>query len=127
MTKRTKAKQAEMAEAQATLRTLLNPGDTVYCVLRNVSRSGMSRHIDFYTLKEGEPRWLSSLMARALDYRQAERGDALKVSGCGMDMGFHVVYVLGQTLWPQGTDKPHGTRNSEPDSTGGYALKSRWL
>ena len=22
---------------------------------------------------------------------------------------------------------PHGTRNGEPDSTGGYALKHRWL
>jgi hypothetical protein len=30
-------------------------------------------------------------------------------------------------LWPNGTDTPHGTRNGEPDTNGGYALKHRWM
>lgn len=55
-----------------------------------------------------------------------DRG-GIKVSGCGMDMGFHTVYTLGAMLWPKGTKKPHGTRNGEPDTAGGYALKSEWL
>lgn len=44
-----------------------------------------------------------------------------------MDMGFHVVYALGSALWPDGTPAPHGTRNGEPDTAGGYALKHEWL
>lgn len=51
----------------------------------------------------------------------------IKVGGCGMDMGFHVVYNLGYNLWPKGTKKPHGTRNGEPDRDGGYALNHKWL
>jgi hypothetical protein len=44
-----------------------------------------------------------------------------------MDMGFDLVYSLGSALWPNGTDTPHGTRNGEPDSDGGYALKQSAL
>lgn len=51
----------------------------------------------------------------------------IKIGGCGMDMGFALVYDLGATLWPKGTPKPHGKRNGEPDSEGGYALKHSWL
>ena len=51
----------------------------------------------------------------------------LVIGGCGMDMGFHVVYNLGRAMWPDGTPDPHGTRNGEPDRDGGYALKHRWL
>ena len=42
-------------------------------------------------------------------------------------LGYHVVYNLGYTLWPKGTSKPHGTRNGEPDSDGGYALRQYWV
>ena len=45
MSKRTKAAEAERAEAIAKLREWIKPGDTVYTVLDSVSRSGMSRHI----------------------------------------------------------------------------------
>ena len=55
-----------------------------------------------------------------------KQGGAI-IQGCGMDMGFSLVYELGAYLWPEGTDKPHGTRNGEPDSDGGYALNHRWL
>ena len=113
-------------DAQAELRKLLKPGETVYCLLDHVSRSGMRRHIRFMVLRKGEPRYISYWIARALDYRQAKR-DGLIVDGCGMDMGFSVVYNLGAVLWPKGTRKPHGMRNGEPDSDGGYALKHRWL
>jgi hypothetical protein len=44
-----------------------------------------------------------------------------------MDVCFAAVYNLGRTLWPNGTDKPHGTRNGTPDTDGGYALKNRSL
>ena len=51
----------------------------------------------------------------------------IKIAGCGEDLGFALGYELGMTLWPQGTPKPHGMRNGEPDSNGGYALKHRWI
>lgn len=117
------------AEAIKYLQGMLKPGDTVYCILRNVSRSGMSRQIDFLVAKSDagcKPHHISHWIARALDYPQAD-GGALKVGGCGMDMGFEVVYNLGRALWPNGTPKPHGRRNGEPDSDGGYALKHSWL
>lgn len=117
------------AEAIKYLQGMLKPGDTVYCILRNVSRSGMSRQIDFLVAESDagcKPHSISGLIADALEYPQAD-GGALKVSGCGMDMGFNVVYNLGATLWPNGTPNPHGRRNGEPDSDGGYALKHSWL
>lgn len=67
------------------------------------------------------------LAAQAMDYAWDRDRQGLKVGGCGMDMGFHVVYSLGQTVWPKGTKKPHSTRNGEPDRAGGYALKHQWL
>lgn len=120
------------------LRKLVRPGDTVYCILRHVSGSGMSRRISFAVAKkdrgpnaykEGRPyiRDISNLVADAIDSRQHDRDGSLIVGGCGMDMGFHVVYSLGCALWPNGTPKPHGKRNGEADSAGGYALKSEWL
>jgi hypothetical protein len=106
----------------ARLHELLKPGDTVVCVLRSVAKSGMSRRIDFYT---ADLAYLTHSIAVVLG--DAEPKNGLRVDGCGMDMGFSVVYSLGDTLWPKGTDVPHGTRNGEPDSAGGYAIKHRWL
>jgi len=56
-----------------------------------------------------------------------DKQNAVKISGCGMDMGSAVVYDLGYRLWPNGTPTPHGTRNGTPDSSGGYALKYQWI
>ena len=70
---------------------------------------------------------ISYLTALAMDEKINEKTGGVKVAGCGMDMGFALVYNLGHTLWPKGTRKPHGTRNGEPDNCGGYALKHRWI
>lgn len=117
-------KQAKKTEAIDALLRMLKPGDTVCGIVRTVSRSGMSQTIDFYTQKDMA--YLSVYMSDAMDLRRAPNG-ALKIVGCGMDMVFKTVYDLGAVLWPNGTPEPHGTRNGEPDSEGGYALKSRRL
>lgn len=141
-------------ESQDTLRKMLKPGDEVYCILRHRSASGMSRVIDLaipyrdyrmvYPVKadgstdyEAKPkkRYTGKMRIRSIGWLAAKAmGDnfdadrqGIKVSGCGMDMGFHTVYQLGAYLWPKGTPKPHGRRNGEPDSEGGYALKHAWL
>lgn len=120
-----KYSKQEVEKSRTYLLRMLEPGNTVYTVLRNVSRSGMSRRIDLYKA-EGDD-IVSLSRAAAVVMGDPIQKDGIKVSGCGMDMGFHLVYNLGAALWPQGTDKPHGTRNGEPDSDGGYALKQRWL
>lgn len=94
-------KQVERDEAINRLREFVKPGDTVYTILRNVSRSGMSREISVAIMSDGRPHDITHNAAEALDLRVGGRG-GLKVGGCGMDMGFHVVYSLSRVLYPDG-------------------------
>jgi hypothetical protein len=123
---RAEGEAAYRAQARAHLLTMLKPGQTVYTVLQHVSSSGMSRRISLCIAQEGEVVTLDAWAAAAMGDTVHEKG-GIVASGCGMDMGFHLVYRLGRALWPDGTPNPHGTRNGEPDSDGGYALRHRWL
>lgn len=121
-----KTLQTELAKTQ--LRKMLKPGRTVFTILNHCSASGMSRSISLVISdkKDGIFR-LDYLVAPALGYTLDIKKGGLKVSGCGMDMGFSLVYNLGMVLWPEGTKKPHVARNGEPGSSGGYALKHKWI
>lgn len=111
----------------ASLRETIQPNQTVYTILRTVAASGMSRTLSVVTAgPDGQIHDITSSVAIALGYRTNDKGN-IRVNGCGFDAGFDVVYRLGRTLWPDGTPEPHGTRNSKPDSDGGYALTHRWL
>ncbi len=114
----------QRTESLARLHEILKPGDTVYTVLRHVSASGMTRHISVIAGEYNDITWY---VMHALQYRRSGKTGGLVIGSCGMDMGFHVVYNLGRTMWPDGTPEPHGTRNGTPDRDGGYALKHRWL
>jgi hypothetical protein len=109
-------------QAREALLRILEKGDTVFCVLRSVSRSGMSRNIDFYVIKDNRPQYLTGYMAalygRTIGTSSNHMG--LKINGCGMDMGFHEVYNLARTLWPEGNP-------DRADRDGGYLLRSEWL
>lgn len=117
---------ATRSEARARLLEWLAPGSRVATLVRHVSRSGMQREISLYvaTLIDGKPEimcldyWASRLLGHTIG-----KHGGIVVGGCGMDMGFKLVYDLGCMLWPNGTDAPHGRRNGEPDTAGGYALK----
>ncbi len=126
-----KVSKAERERCLAELRKMLKPGDTVFTILDHVSSSGMSRDIRIVVMKDGcdlHPNYLvSQVIGVPQAMRKGRRQDGLRMSGCGMDMGFEIVYQLGMALWPDGTPAPHGTRNGTPDSNGGYALKQRWL
>ena len=106
----TKTEQSERAEYIGKLRETLKPGDKLYTVLRSVSRSGMSRVIDVYRFgvsNQGtvEKSWLSYWVAKACGFTfQDRRGlpEGIKIGGCGMDMGFNIVYTVGRVLWPDG-------------------------
>jgi len=110
-----KVTKAERQEAIDRLREILKPGDTVYTIVKHVSRSGMLRHIELYVIKDNEPQRLSGWAADALGWRWTN--DGVVVGGCGMDMGFHTVYELAATLF-------NHPISGNPD---GYALKQRWL
>lgn len=148
MTTMTKAARAEQEEAREVLREILKPGDTVYTVLRHVSRSGMMRAIDAYVIEDDSPRWISTYAARAAGYKYSRKYEAIEMGGCGMDMGFALVYGLSRALWPDGfgcigQECPSNDHsNSDRDYTvnlgrgihanhwhqsGGYALRQRWM
>lgn len=142
------------SQAIERLQEWLKPGDTVYTSVNHVSRSGMSRNIKVYKFQDNQPLWLGYNVALALGWRYDPDYEAVKVSGSGMNMGFHLVYELSNTLFPDGFDCPgqgcpsndHGNRLDPPENActaylgdctnlcvpwhhrnGGYALHQRWL
>ena len=102
-------------QAKKSLLGILEKGDTVFCILRSVNRSGDFRAIDFYAVKDGRPIWLTGYMAALLGRTISKKG-GLQVRGGGMDMGFSEVYNLAATLWADRDDRD-----------GGYLLRSEWL
>jgi len=105
----------------------IKPGETVYTILRHVSASGMSRVIDVAIVRDDRLVRISHMIAAVTSYGYDRDRCGVKIRGAGMDMGFELVYQLGHILWPNGTKKPHGTRNGEPDRDGGYALRHSWF
>jgi hypothetical protein len=84
------------------LREWLKPGDTVYTILEHVSRSGMSRTIRVvvpYVRDDGRIDHLhpNYSVAKAIGARR--KGDGIVMGGCGMDMGFALVYELSSVLY----------------------------
>jgi hypothetical protein len=131
--------QTEKAEAIKELRKMIKPGTTVYTVLRHVSSSGMTRGIDLYIIRKGELVWITAYAGQAIGSPQSMKdwreNRGLRVGGCGMDMGFHLVYSLGYALFPKGfipakagrSMGRNGTPATELDKDGGYALNHKWL
>lgn len=99
----------ELKEAKQTIKRLIGNKHTVYCNLNHVSKSGMQRVISF---------------------QMSKKHDGLTVNGCGMDMGFSVVYNLSSILYPKGFKVNGVGRNGDTsgwDNNGGYKLKHIWL
>ena len=150
-----KTTETERKQYIEELQKLLKPGDTVYTVVRHVSQSGMYRAIDLYIIRDNQPLRITWSAAQLLEGYDRKH-EAAKASGCGMDMGFGLVYDLGRTLFPDGFgvegELPYGHRirpiskevaakavakgaqfrgrNGDAsgwDNDGGYALKQRWM
>ena len=85
-------------------------GSTVYLVIRQVSRSGMYRHISVHGIKDNKVSYYSYHVAKVLKWAYKDKNNAVGVRGCGMDMGFHMVYTLASVLYGDG-----------------YALKERYI
>ena len=128
MAKKTKAQLAEIETAKQELRELLPEGSTVFCILRSVAKSGISREITFFILKDNEPHYLDYRIGLVLDLKRG-KSDGLKVHGCGMVMGFHVVHSLSYAI--HGTHAERGEHlAAEPpkgNKRAGYTLTHRWV
>lgn len=92
-------KKQEQTDSIASLREWLADGDTVYTVLRSVSRSGMSRDVSVHIIRDGHPLTMTFHVSRTLGWR-LKRGftDSVVVRGCGMDIGFHLVDCLSRAI-----------------------------
>jgi hypothetical protein len=118
-TSKKEQKALDIAYAREQLLThYLTEGDTVYTVLRSVSSSGMSRTMSLKVAKDGKILDLTYYAAVVLGYPLVEVNGsrAIRVGGCGMDMGFHAVYSLSRGLFR--------TEGESADS--GYLLNHAW-
>ena len=101
-------------EAIKRLKEEIKKGDTLWTQLNHVSQSGMMRHISVRQIKKDYPLDWTRLVSIALDWKEAKNRfggyNGIKVGGCGMDMGFHLVYTLSSVLYDDG-----------------YAIKQSWL
>jgi hypothetical protein len=86
----------------------LPKGTELHTVVRHASSSGMTRWITVHAVQDGR---IVNVSVPEAGFRMHTRGhDGYEVGGCGMDMGFHLVYSLGQAV--------HGD---------GYYFTQRWL
>ena len=104
---------------------------TLYTILRHVSNSGMSRDISVIAIRDNEIYHLDYLVSKLTGYKLS-KNEGVKIGGCGMDMGFALVYSFSSRVFPTGFRyrKNEWHRNNDPspiDRSGGYALKQRWL
>ena len=88
--------------AKEQLISLLSETDTIYTVLRSVSKSGLSRVISFHIVYRGAIIHLNNYIGTVLDYKPSKSRNGLIVKNCGMDMGYHAVTSLLRKL---GMDK----------------------
>ncbi len=103
-------KEQEKQEAIQRLQEVFKKGDTLFTQLENISKSGMTRHIKVRQLKNDRPLDWTYLISKALDWKISDKTNGIKVGGCGMDMGFHLIYTLSRKLFNDG-----------------YAIKQEWL
>ena len=103
-------KEKEKLEAIEHLKQFIKAGDTIFTKIEKVSTSGMYRHIKVISIKKNNPSYWSYYVAKILEWSYKDKTNAVDVGGCGMDMGFHLVYTLSRILFKDG-----------------YALKQRWI
>lgn len=117
-------KAAERAEAIDNLRQWLKRDERIYTVLRHRAASGMTRFLDLYYIADDKtPRRITWQAAKALGWTYDNKRDALRVGGCGMDMGFHTVYTLSSVLFRDAET----FRDPVTGEDAGYSLRHEWL
>lgn len=95
-------KELESKESIKILKEYLKKDITIHSIIRNVSSSGMTRNISFKITDKDNILDVSYHIARALKYPFNDKKHAIKITGCGMDMAFHVVHNLSHVLYGTG-------------------------
>ncbi len=113
-------------EAIAELRTILQPGSTVYTEIASSDTSSWPRetHIELYVLKDKEPRSITRMAGRAIACRMSKSGDAIVSLKFLRRAEFAVVAALSDALFPSGFEcigkecpsheHPRGDKNYVP-------------
>ncbi len=114
------AAELERSESIERLRELF-AGDEypkIHTITRHVSSSGMTRDISLIYVKGGAIHNITYSAALALGWPLSEKSGhrAIRVSGAGMDMGFHTVYTLSNVLY-----------RGAVEGDAGYKLQQAWL
>jgi predicted HAD superfamily phosphohydrolase len=99
-----KISKADKLEAEERLRELFDelPKKTAYTVTRKVSSSGMTRRMSVFVVDtDGDLRDISYYVGAVLGWSITDvmGHRTVRVDGCGMDMGFHLVYSLSYALY----------------------------
>jgi hypothetical protein len=111
-------KEQERESARAYLLSILNKQNrpTLYTNLKSVSSSGMSRDMKVLAVVEGEivdiTYYVGKLDIGTIKERNGQR--VIRVGGCGMDMGFHVVYTVSAVLYGY-------------EERGAYTIRHEWI
>ena len=101
----------DKVKIQEILEDMYPKGSTAYTLVTKVAPSGMSRHIMVAgSRKTGRVQNMSWYIAKFLDWKYRDNTRSVFVGGCGMDMGFHLVYTLSSKLYGDG-----------------YAINHEWL
>ena len=109
-----KTTDTEKKESIEALKKLIGRNYKVYTSCDHVSASGMTRNISCYIAKGGDIIDITWHVARVLEYKRNRDNGGMVVRGCGMDMGFSVVYNLSCAMYPR-------------TKSGGYKLEQRWM
>lgn len=128
MARGTKVSETERAEWIADLRDVLDRASKdrdghpiVWQIVQHVTRSGMTRYIGNFVIVDGDLWRIDYRVSRILGWPTSQVHGGVKVSGVGMDMGFHLVYTLSRALYAGRVTAESG--GCDP----GYLVKQRWL
>ena len=81
-------------------------GSTAHTSIRHVNPKGTSRHIKVFAISGERIQNVSYYVSKLLNWKLT-KNDGVFVSGCGMDMGFHLVYTLSSILYKDGYALTH--------------------
>lgn len=71
----------------------------VHLILRHVSDSGTTRWIYPFIIREDNPVFMGTRIARAMGWTWSDKHEGIRMAGGGMDMGFHLVSSVSRALF----------------------------
>jgi len=86
-------------EAKGIERTIRVSVPVLFTRVESVARSGMSRTISVYAIRESEPLNISHIIAPLAGGSYVPDLRAVRIGGCGMDMGFALICNLSYALF----------------------------